>query len=127
MSRSAWLAASALWLAAAVAHAHAHLTRSEPPEASSGKAPTEMVLSFSESARLTLLTLQRAGGQPQKLAPPTEPGSRLTIPLPHLGAGSYTLNWRALSGDGHVTSGAVHFVVVEAASGGPQDAPHRSP
>ena len=91
MTSSTSIAASLLLLAAATAHAHAHLTSSDPGEGSSGKSPGQIVLTFSEPARLT-------------------------IPLASLAPGSYTLEWRALGGDGHITSGAVHFTVVESAA-----------
>jgi methionine-rich copper-binding protein CopC len=116
MTSSTWLAASLLLLAAATAHAHAHLTSSDPGEGSSGKSPGQIVLTFSESARLTALSLQRKGAEKRKLAPPTTTAARLAIPLLDLAPGSYTLEWRALGGDGHITSGAVHFTVVESAA-----------
>jgi len=116
MTSSTWLAASLLLLAAATAHAHAHLTSSDPGEGSSGKSPGQIVLNFSESARLTALSLQLKGAEKRKLAPPATTAARLAIPLSSLAPGSYTLEWRALGGDGHITSGAVHFTVVESAA-----------
>ena len=116
MTSSTWLAGSLLFLAAATAHAHAHLTSSDPGEGSAGKSPGQIVLTFSEPARLTALNLERKDAESRKLAPPTTTAARLTIPLSNLVPGSYTLEWRALGGDGHITSGAVHFTVVESAA-----------
>jgi len=116
MTSSTWLAASLLFLAAATAHAHAHLTSSDPGEGSTGKSPGQIVLTFSEPARLTALSLQRKDGETRKLTLPTTTAARLSIPLSSLAPGSYTLEWRALGGDGHITSGAVHFTVVESAA-----------
>jgi len=116
MTSSTWIAASLLFLAAATAHAHAHLTSSDPGEGSSGKSPGQIVLTFSEPARLTALSLQRKDAETRKLTLPTTTAARLTIPLSNLAPGSYTLEWRALGGDGHITSGAVHFTVVESAA-----------
>jgi methionine-rich copper-binding protein CopC len=116
MTSSTWLAASLLFLAAATAHAHAHLTSSDPGEGSTGKSPGQIVLTFSEPARLTALSLQRKDAETRKLALPTTTAARHTIPLSNLAPGSYTLEWRALGGDGHITSGAVHFTVVESAA-----------
>lgn len=113
-----WLAASILCLAAAAAHAHAHLTDSNPREGSTTKAPAQVVLTFSEAARLTAITLQKEGAEARKLAPPTAPGVRLTVLLPALAAGRYTLGWRVVGNDGHVTSGALHFTVVESTAAG---------
>ncbi|HVN43911.1 MAG TPA: copper resistance CopC family protein [Steroidobacteraceae bacterium] len=117
MTKGSWLAAGALCLASIAAWPHAHLTGSEPPEGSTGKPPVQIVLSFSESARLTMLTLQRDGAQPQQLALPGAVGARLAIAMPPLPAGRYTLEWRALGSDGHVTSGALHFAVAPAPQG----------
>jgi methionine-rich copper-binding protein CopC len=103
-------------MAAATAHAHAHLTSSDPGEGSAGKSPGQIVLTFSEPARLTALNLQRKDAESRKLALPATTAARLTIPLSNLVPGSYTLEWRALGGDGHITSGAVHFTVVESAA-----------
>jgi len=115
-----WLTASILCLVAAAAHAHAHLTDSDPREGSTGKAPAQLVLTFSEAARLTAITLQKEGAEAQKLALPTEMAARLAIRLPALAAGRYTVNWRAIANDGHVTSGTLHFAVADitATSGG---------
>jgi len=123
MNRSAWLRTTVLCAASATAWGHAHLTRSEPAEGSTVEPPAQIVLSFSESARLTQLTLQREGAQPQKLPAPAEAAARQTLPLSTLAAGSYTLTWRALGSDGHVTSGAVHFSVRSSVDR-PQPTPH---
>ena len=118
MSATKWFTASVLLLVAATAHAHAHLTDSDPRDGSSTKAPERIVLAFSEAARLTAATLQRQGEEARKLAPlPTTMAPRLTVSLPRLNPGKYTLTWRVVAGDGHLTSGALHFTVVEPANG----------
>jgi len=110
---SKWFIASALLSWGAIAHAHAHLSASIPAEGSSGKAPEAVVLTFSEAARLTALSLQKEGDATRKLAPlPAVAAARLTVPLPELQPGRYTLSWRVVAvEDGHVTSGTVHFTV----------------
>jgi methionine-rich copper-binding protein CopC len=85
------------------------------------------VLSFSEAARLTALTLQREGAEARKLAPPATAAARFTIPVPDLVSGSYTLTWRAVGSDGHVTSGAVHFKVLESPATDTSGGRHRGP
>jgi methionine-rich copper-binding protein CopC len=104
--------ASVLLFPAVTAHAHAHLSASVPPEGSTGKAPGEIALTFSESARLTALSLQKEGETGRKLSLPATSAAHITVPLPKLLPGRYTLSWRLLSGDGHVTSGSLHFTVV---------------
>ena len=108
-----YVIASVLLFGVVTAHAHAHLSASVPPDGSAGKAPAQIVLTFSESARLTALTLQREGEASRKLSPPAASAAQITVPLPQLPPGRYTLNWRLLSGDGHVTSGSLHFTVLE--------------
>jgi methionine-rich copper-binding protein CopC len=119
MTTAKWLTGVALLLLVAVAHAHAHLTAAVPADGSVGKAPEHIVLTFSEAARLTVLTLQREGEEPRKLTPlPAEMGSRITVPLPKLSPGRYTLSWRVVSDDGHVVPGTLHFTVLESDTAG---------
>jgi methionine-rich copper-binding protein CopC len=123
---SKWFIASVLLSWEAIAHAHPHLNASIPAEGSSGKAPEAIVLTFSEAARITAMSLQREGEASAKLAPlPAAAAARITVPLPRLSPGKYTLSWRMVGDDGHVTSGALHFTVVTpavtGASGGTLD------
>jgi methionine-rich copper-binding protein CopC len=125
MTTGKWLTASILCLVAASAHAHAHLTDSDPREGSTIKAPAQLVLTFSEAARLTAVTLQKEGAEAHKLTPPTLMAVRLAIPLPALAAGRYTVSWRVVANDGHVTSGALHFSVVGGLAAADTRATHR--
>ena len=121
MGVTKWFTGSVFFALAATAYAHAHLTAAVPADRSAGKAPEQIVLTFSEAARLTALTLQREGEEPHKLTPlPAEMATRITVPLPKLSTGRYTLSWRVVSEDGHVVPGALHFTVLEsdAAGGG---------
>ncbi|HEX8782435.1 MAG TPA: copper resistance protein CopC, partial [Steroidobacteraceae bacterium] len=61
MTVTKWFIASALLLLIATAYAHAHLTAAVPAQGSAGKAPQQVVLTFSEAARITTMTLQREG------------------------------------------------------------------
>ena len=119
MNATRWLLGAVFLVLTATADAHAHLTASVPADGSSGNAPEQIVLSFSEAARLTALTLERQGEEPRKISSlPTTAASRVTVPMPKLAAGAYRLTWRALGADGHVTSGTLHFTVAEAAKVG---------
>ena len=114
MSVTKWILGSALLLLVATAHAHAHLTAAVPADGSAGKAPEHIVLSFSEAARITAMTLQRDGEEPRKLTSlPAEKAARITVPLPKLAPGRYTLSWRVVGEDSHVVPGTLHFTVVE--------------
>jgi methionine-rich copper-binding protein CopC len=101
-------------LAASVAvHAHAHLQSATPREGSVlASAPGELVLQFSEPARLTVLWLTHSGGERHKLTGlPQDPQTRITVALPKLSPGEYLLEWRVLGGDGHVVPGTLHFTL----------------
>jgi hypothetical protein len=117
MSVTKWILGSALLLLVAAVHAHAHLTAAVPADGSAGKAPEHIVLSFSEAARITAMTLQRDGEEPRKLTSlAAEKAARITVPLPKLAPGRYTLSWRAVGEDSHVVPGTLHFTVVESAA-----------
>ena len=96
-----------------VALAHTHLEKSIPAANSAGPAPKQIDLEFSEAAQLTALVLQQDGKKgEQKIGPlPAKAQTHIQIPAPMLSAGKYALKWRALSDDGHVMSGTVHFTV----------------
>ena len=118
MSVTNWFTGAALFLLVATAHAHAHLTAAVPAEGSAGKAPEHIVLTFSEAARITAMTLEREGEEARSIAPlPTAAAAQLTIPVPRLAPGKYTLIWRVMSDDGHVMSGTLHFIVAEPPAG----------
>jgi len=92
--------------------AHAHLVSSQPADgATVASPPASVTLVFSESAKVTALSLQAAGDKsPRKIAVSTaEDAVTHAIALPTLTAGDYILTWHALSDDGHVTSGTVKF------------------
>jgi methionine-rich copper-binding protein CopC len=107
------LAGAALLSLMAVAQAHTHLKASAPAEGSTVKgAPESITLTFSEAARLTALSIQKDGGDEQKITPlPAESASKVSVPAPKLAPGKYTVNWRVVSADSHVMSGKLHFTV----------------
>ena len=119
MAVTKWFTGSVLFVLAATAYAHAHLTAAVPAEGSAVTAPRQVVLTFSEAARVTSMTLQREGQEPHKLTPlPAEVAARISVPLPRLSPGKYTLSWRVVGDDGHIVPGALHFTVVESAASG---------
>ena len=99
--------------------AHAHLAKSDPANDSTlSAAPEHFMLTFSESAHLTSLTLQKDGdAMPQKIAGlPKEASEHFSIPAPKLTAGIYTLRFRNVAtDDNHVSSGSIRFTVAAAA------------
>ena len=113
-------AAAALFAFSALADAHSHLKESQPAEGSVvATAPANIVLKFSESARLTALTVQKDGEAEQKIAPlPTESSAQISVPAPKLSPGKYTVSYRVISDDKHVMAGKLHFTIGTAAASG---------
>ena len=106
-------AGAILTLAAFGARAHAHLEGSNPKEGEMvTMMPGSISLSFSESARITAVSIQKDQEPKQKLAAPTSTGEKINVDIPKLVAGSYTLKWRVAStDDNHIMSGVLHFKV----------------
>jgi methionine-rich copper-binding protein CopC len=104
--------AVALLLGSGAALAHAHLTASTPAAGAVLKAaPAGLTLEFSEAAQLTALSIAKAGEAPLKLAAPAAPATHLSIALPALTPGTWTVRFRALSADGHLVPGALTFTL----------------
>ena len=97
----------------ATANAHAHLQKSTPADNSViTTSPSNLVLNFSEAARLTALSIQKGDEPLQNLKPlPTTAAQQISVPLPPLMPGTYSVNWRVVSDDGHVMAGALHFTL----------------
>jgi methionine-rich copper-binding protein CopC len=98
--------------AGAAANAHSFLRRSTPAEASTIAPPSQVVLGFSEVSQLTALTLVQGAAPALKVAPlPRQPAQQLRVGLPKLTPGAWSLTWRVIGSDGHVTHGTIHFTV----------------
>ena len=98
------------------AFAHAHLTSSMPAPDAVVAAPASLRLSFSEGLELRFTGIKLTG--PDGVAVPTgdaalDPdGTTLIVPVTGaLPAGAYTVDWHALSKDGHTTHGRYVFTV----------------
>lgn len=107
------LSGLALATLAFTASAHAHLQKASPADGSViTTSPSNLVLNFSEAARVTALWIQK-GDEPKQAvkALPTTPAQQVSIPLPPLMPGSYAVSWRVAADDGHVMSGALHFTL----------------
>jgi len=98
------------------AFAHAHLTSSVPAQNATVAAPSALRLGFSEGLDLRFTGIEVTG--PDGAVVPTgdatlDPaGTTLIVPVTGaLPAGPYTVDWRALSKDGHTTKGSYVFTV----------------
>lgn len=106
-------------LLATAAAAHTHLQSTVPADKSRVPAAPAIELHFSEAARLTSLTLQHGKGEARPLAVPAKAASSVSVPVPALAPGSYTVSWRVAGADGHVVSGAFAFTIDPAANPAP--------
>ena len=104
----------------AAAQAHAHLRSSVPADGSVLSAPpAQVVLDFSEPARLTAAWIQRRGAARRKLERLLqESAASIALMVPALRPGEYELSWRALSADGHIVPGHIHFTVTPPGAAG---------
>jgi methionine-rich copper-binding protein CopC len=107
------LGAVLLSFAATVALAHAHLKKAVPADGGVvATAPANVVLSFSEPARLTACWIQKGDGPKQKISGlPTTPSPEISVPLPQLEPGTYVLSWKVVGDDTHIVPGQIHFTV----------------
>jgi methionine-rich copper-binding protein CopC len=102
---------------AAPAFAHAHPHGSTPAAGSTVTgAPATLECVFTEALEPAFSSLQvqdaagkQVDGYDMHLAPAD--AKRMQVGLPKLGAGTYTVIWRARSVDGHETEGRYNFTV----------------
>jgi methionine-rich copper-binding protein CopC len=112
------LAGGLLLFPASEAFAHAQLVKADPAVGSTETGPTTQIwLKFNEPIRVppSAVRLTWPDGHREVLkALARDPHDRNAVaaPLPgRLGPGRYTVEWRALSPDGHNTQGTFSFTV----------------
>ena len=106
------MAAGALLATEAPAFAHAELDFATPAVGSSGPAPRQVKLTFTQrlerafsSADVRNAAGGKVGGQS------SVNGNTMSVSVGQLPSGSYTVNWRVLSVDTHKTQGSFSFTV----------------
>ena len=112
------LSAALSWLlliaSAPVAHAHAALSHATPSAGSAlTAAPQEVTLTFTDTlkAAFSNLTVTDANGITVSQDRAQVNGNVMRVSLKPLSAGSYKVNWRAVSTDTHKTEGNFSFSV----------------
>ena len=93
--------------------AHAHLETAAPADGSVVTSPpATLALTFSQTVRLTALWIQQ-DDEPKRPVPslPMTKAPTVTVGLPALTPGVYTVTWRLLGKDGHIASGELHFTI----------------
>jgi methionine-rich copper-binding protein CopC len=115
-------AAAVVLVLAGPAFGHAKLSSSMPAaDAKLDAAPKSLSLTFNEKVQLAVLTLNADGKNvPVSVDRNAVPAAQITIALPVLMAGTYKVQWSALSvDDGHVSKGGFSFTVAGAKSSAP--------
>ncbi|WP_339475508.1 MULTISPECIES: copper homeostasis periplasmic binding protein CopC [unclassified Pseudomonas] len=110
-------------LVSALAQAHPKLLSSSPAEGADGAAPAKIELHFSEilmtkfsGAKLTMTEMPGMAAHspmpmPAKVSGSDDPKTMVIIPNAPLSAGTYQVQWRAVSSDTHPITGNVTFKV----------------
>ena len=109
-------------LLSTLAQAHPKLLSSTPAEGADGAAPGKIELRFSEDlltqfsgAKLVMTEMPGMAHSPMpmkaKVSAGSDPKSMLITPLAPLPAGTYQVQWRAVSSDTHPITGNVTFKV----------------
>lgn len=109
-------------LLSTLAQAHPKLLSSSPAEGADGAAPGKIELRFSEDlltqfsgAKLVMTEMPGMAHSPMpmkaKVSAGSDPKTMLVTPLSPLPAGTYKVEWRAVSSDTHPITGNVTFKV----------------
>lgn len=118
MKTSILALAAACCLYSGAALAHAHLRAETPAADTSAQAPTRLTLSFSEGLEPSLCAVVLKTPDGAAVATGNvalEPSDDKTLVVPvaaKLSPGAYTVEWHALSKDGHSTHGTYQFKVL---------------
>lgn len=116
------VALSSSLLLSAVAQAHPKLVSSTPAEGENGPAPAKIELHFSENlvtqfsgAKLIMTDMPGMSHSPMgvkaSVAGSNDPKTMVLTPASPLTAGTYKVEWRAVSSDTHPITGSVTFKV----------------
>ena len=108
--------AAALMMLVQPAFAHSHPTTMEPAPNSTVTAPQKVSIEFSEALepKFSSLKLSDAkGASAAGAASQVDPvdAKHMTLELPHLAAGVYSVHWVTVSTDGHRLAGSYQFTV----------------
>lgn len=97
------------------ADAHPFLVRTDPPDGARLRvAPRTISLQFSEAlgeGRPSVMLASRARGPAEPLPVTTAAGGRVLRGDVAIGAGLYTVSWRVVADDGHLSDGRFSFAV----------------
>lgn len=110
-----WLPILILLLTAILAFAHSEPVSMAPAANSTVSAPANVTVHFSEALepKLSTLSLADAGGKVVSKKPSVVSADAkvITLPLPVLAPGVYTVNWVSVAVDSHRATGSYKFTV----------------
>lgn len=106
-------AVAILLLSSSVSNAHTHVEKTKPANNSTVKtSPKEIVLHFSDDARLTSLTIKKQGETEQAVMASTAvPTKTVKVPISTLTPGHYVVTYRFMGDDNQETLGTLRFTV----------------
>ena len=110
------VAACAFVLSIAGALAHSSLQSSNPADGATLTTPPRAIdLTFSEPTRVMKVEMTYVSGDDSRSValdvPSRDEVETLTLAPRFMGAGTYRIDWRALSQDGHVVTGRFSFTI----------------
>ena len=97
-----------------MAMAHSPLDQTTPAnEDIITEVPAEILMKFKADIRMTRVSISYEGGDSIKmdLGDQTNFMQEFSLPMNDMGKGSYLVEWRGLSADGHALNGAFSFTV----------------
>ena len=107
--------AAALFLSTASAWAHAHPKVMEPAANSVGPAPAQISIRYTEGLEPKLSSIHVSGQSGDVVGKASvvdaADATHMTLALPPLKPGTYTVHWVAVATDGHRTEGSYPFTV----------------
>src|ERR1700754_285828 len=107
---------TAALLVAQTAFAHVFPSKQEPASGATVSTPAQVRITFNGPLEpaFSTLTVTAAAGKPVttgKASIDANEPDMISVPLPELAAGQYTVHWVAVASDGHRTHGAYTFAV----------------
>ncbi|HWD26215.1 MAG TPA: copper homeostasis periplasmic binding protein CopC [Rhizomicrobium sp.] len=96
------------------AAAHAFLQSAAPAAGENVRAPSRIVLHFSEPLEqsFSAIVVTDEAGHDESTGPITVDGTEMDLPLKPLTPGRYRVSWHAVSVDTHRTEGKYNFLVL---------------
>lgn len=118
MKKQLGLIALLIGASASFGWAHSPVKTTSPVNnATLTEVPTSLVMTFAAPARVMKVTMIRTNAQGEQEArvdiPTRDKITEIELTPEFMGAGSYTVQWRALGEDGHALNGEWKFQVAE--------------